>query len=370
MKKFPRLFYKGKTGAMHQWDIWTQDDKIYTRHGQVDGKLQESCKRAVAKNVGRSNNTTNVEQAELEAAAMHKHKLDRKYSLTLEEASQTLFLPMTAHDFKKHHNPITYPVFVQRKYDGFRCLASKEDGVVTLYSRSGDVFDLPHISDELEQYMPDGFVLDGELYCHNTPFQKIASWIKKHHPESKKLKYIVYDIPESDCSGRDMTDRARLLQVLSTKKWKSLEIAPTETASSKDEVLEYEKKFVDEGFEGAIVRLANGKYQYGYRSYALLKVKSFQDEEFEVVGGRPGVGKMSDQCIFQCVVGTRKGENLQLKGKTFNVVPMGDAAQRREYLKNLKKYIGKKLTVKFQGKSLDGIPRFPVGKAFREKFDK
>jgi ATP-dependent DNA ligase len=357
---FQKLFYRGKTGTIHEWEIWTKGADIHTRHGQVDGKHQESCKRAVAKNIGRSNNTTNVEQAELQAQAMHTHKLQRKYSLTPEEACQTLFLPMLAHDFKKNKQLIKYPVFVQRKYDGFRCLAAKEDGVVTLYSRSGDIFDLPHISEELNSVLLDGFVLDGELYRHDTPFQKIASWIKKSHPESKTIKYLVYDVPESDCPDRDMIDRKALLQMFTMRKWNSIEIAGTEVANSKDEVLEYERKFVEEGYEGAIVRIPDGKYQYGYRSYSLLKCKSFEESEFEITGGRAGVGKMSDQCIFRCM--TRNGE-------LFNVVPMGDVEQRRKYLKNLRSFIGKKLTVKYQGLSEDGVPRFPIGKGFREKFD-
>ena len=48
----------------------------------------------------------------------------------------------------------------------------------------------------------------------------------------------------------------------------------------------------------------------------------------------------------------------------------GNSFEGRQILKHLKKFIGKQLTVKYQGKSEDGIPRFPVGKGFRESFDK
>lgn len=358
---FKRLFYVGKTGSVHQWDIWTVGSIIMTRHGQVNGKLQESSKQATAKNVGRSNATTSVQQAELEASAMHTHKLKRKYSLTPEEASQTLFLPMLAHNFKKNYHGINYPVMVQRKYDGFRCLAEKENGVVTLYSREGEVFNLNHISNELATYIPEGYVVDGELYRHKTKFQRIASWIKKSHPESKTLKFIMYDVPESDVSDRDAAERNLILQTMNTRKWISIEIAETFSANTKEEVLEYEEKFVADDYEGAIVRIPKAKYQYGYRSYSLLKVKSFDDEEFEVIGGHCGVGKMSNQCIFECR--TKEGE-------TFNVVPMGSAPERCAYLTNVSKYIGKMLTVKFKGKSILGKPLQPIGKAFREKFDK
>jgi DNA ligase-1 len=39
---------------------------------------------------------------------------------------------------------------------------------------------------------------------------------------------------------------------------------------------------------------------------------------------------------------------------------------RTDFYKNAAKYIGKKLTVKYQELTKDGIPRFPVGIAIRD----
>jgi ATP-dependent DNA ligase len=359
---FPRLYHKGKSGAMIQWDISACGDTITTVHGQVGGKLQTASKKVEPKNTGRSNATTVTEQAIREAAAMHKNKLDRKYSLTPEEAQQVLFLPMLAHDFEKHKVGMVYPVFVQPKLDGFRCLAAKEDGAVTLNSRSGDVFDLPHISDELNKLLPEGSVVDGELYAHKVPFQKIASWIKKNHPETKTIGYLIYDVPEmGNRSDLTMEERVELLKVMRAHKWKNIDIVETVTAAHTAAVYDLERYFVKQGYEGAIVRTPGGRYQYGYRSHSLLKVKSFSDGEFRITGGERGVGKMADQCIFECVTAD---------GNPFRVVPKGTAEERRAYLKKLKCYIGKQMTVKYFGLSEDGIPRFPVGIGVREDFDK
>lgn len=358
---FPQLFYKSKDGAIIQWRVWSSGIFVMTEWGQIGGKLQQSSKKAEAKNVGRSNATSATQQAEIEVKAMHVAKLKRKYSATEAEAQEVNFLPMLAQDFRKHHNGLKYPVYVQPKLDGFRCLASKENGVVTLSSRSGDSFDLEHIQKELEQTLPDNTVVDGELYRHNTPFQKIASWIKKRHPESKTLQYHIYDIPES--SGHTdlpMTDRVQLLSVLEKHKWEHICIVETQEALSFDDVLQYERLYVAGNYEGAIVRIPSMKYEYGHRSYGLLKVKSFSDNEYRVTNGRAGVGKMSDQCIFECVTS---------EGKKFNVVPMGTAEERRKYLKDLKKYVGKFLTVKYFGVSEENVPRFPVGKGFRPEKD-
>ena len=54
------------------------------------------------------------------------------------------------------------------------------------------------------------------------------------------------------------------------------------------------------------------------------------------------------------------------EGRTFNVRPRGTHAERAEFFKNGQTYVGKMLTVRFQELTGDGIPRFPVGIAFRD----
>jgi ATP-dependent DNA ligase len=361
--KSEKLFYMGAKKVLYQWEAWTEGNLLYTRHGQVHGKLQTSIgRRCEGKNTGRANATTPIEQAELELKSLIAHKLKIKYATTPESAVEERFLPMLAHNFKKHHNGISYPVFVQRKYDGFRCLASKEDGEVTLYSRQGDIFNLPHISKELAQHLPDGSVLDGELYLHNTPFQKIASWIKRNRKESENLNYIVYDVPEAENNDQlQMYERALLLELLKLPKWKHIEIAPTTKAANYAEVLDLEIQYVSKGYEGAIVRTWNGVYSYNRRSYSLLKVKSFEDAEYVVHDAHAGIGKFQNLCIFECLVNPKKPAT---KENLFNCVPMGTEAERKAYLRDKRKYKGKLLTVKFQGVSDVGKPRFPVGKGF------
>ena len=50
--------------------------------------------------------------------------------------------------------------------------------------------------------------------------------------------------------------------------------------------------------------------------------------------------------------------------------PKGTAKERADMFKDLDKYIGKNLTIKFQGRTSDNIPRFPVGMRIRPDFDK
>ena len=100
--KLPILYHKGKSGAIYSWKIWTEGETIWSEHGQIDGEKQIAERLATAKNVGKANETTDEQQAELEAKSMHTFKLERKYSLSKEEADEPMLLPMLAHDYYKH----------------------------------------------------------------------------------------------------------------------------------------------------------------------------------------------------------------------------------------------------------------------------
>ena len=133
--KLETLYHKSKTGAIVQWNIWTEGADIVTKYGQIGGKMHTARKTATPKNVGRANATTADEQAILEAKAKHKKRLDGKYSLTIEDSNKEVFLPMLASDFEKRKDKVTYPVDVQPKLDGVRGLAYWEGGSVKLMSR-------------------------------------------------------------------------------------------------------------------------------------------------------------------------------------------------------------------------------------------
>jgi DNA ligase-1 len=132
---------------------------------------------------------------------------------------------------------------------------------------------------------------------------------------------------------------------------------PKILATSEKDVYRYQNLVVSEGYEGAIVRAPDGLYELGFRSRDLLKVKSFQDSEFEIIGHTVGVGRFSKCVIWKC-----KTED----GKYFSVVPKGTIEQKEEWASTAKDYYGKMLTVKYFCRSEDGIPVFPVGLCVRE----
>jgi DNA ligase 1 len=358
--KFPTLYHRGKNGELWEWSVSVVGFDVITHVGQLGGAIQRFSKEAEPKNIGRSNETTPEEQALLEARSMWERKLKGKYSQTPEAAELPKYKPMLAHKWQDHAHKIRLPWLFQPKFDGFRCLCFKEDGKITLYSRSGEVFDLPHLSEELRG-LPDPSVLDGELYRHGVSFQKIQSWIQRSQPQSKTVNYHVYDVPEmGDNADLSMEDRNKLLETMASYSWKNIVIVPAISLASEEEVMEYHAQCVSQGYEGAMGRNPMAKYRYDYRSRDLLKIKAPDDSDYVIVGGRPGIGKMSDMCVFECEV------RPDLR---FDVMPKGDAALREQYLVDLPKLIGKKLKVQHFGFYASGKPKFPVGIAVRDEFD-
>lgn len=367
---WPVLYRVAKDGVVHTWRCWVKDDMIYSEHGQQDGKLIVSQQRCTGKNEGRSNETSDKDQALKQAAAMVRKRLEQKYSTSVDgAATRPALFPMLAANFQKREGFFSYPVYVQPKLDGCRCLAIPDsDGSYQLFSRKGKVWDaLPEIAEAVEELVSKfksakpGLILDGELYVHGAGFQKITSWIKRRQPQTAKIQFWIYDVVDLNHPEFNQIDRTTILTQLSTMVDSNrIHIVETGIASKKEQVIAFHDQFVQEGYEGAIVRLPKSTYLFGHRSHGLLKVKMFEDAEFPVVGFKTGkLGTPEEHCIiFIC-----KGS------KEFSVRPAATIEERQEMLKQAKKdpnkFVGKQYSVKYQELTEDGVPRFPVGKGFR-----
>jgi len=362
-QQLPTIYHTGKSGAVYQCNIWTEGADIVTEYGQINGKMQIARQTATAKNVGRSNETSPAEQAILEAKSKHKKKLDRTYSLSVEEAQKEVFLPMLASSFDKRKHSVDYPVDVQPKLDGVRCMAFWEGDSIRLMSRGGKKWECSeHIEKQLEEVLPKGWVLDGELYLHGATFQEITKLVKKLRTESVNIEYHVYDVPRIEGDTlEDWVDRCSCLGEFKdmSEDCESVTVVRTDMANNEDEVYELQSEYLEEGYEGAIVRELDGEYRFGYRSRSLLKVKNFMDEEYKIVDFTTGVGRFDGCIIWIC-----ETEN----GDAFKVVPQGTMEERQMTYYNARKDgegIGELLKVKFFELTDDNIPRFPVGLGIR-----
>src|SRR6185436_12576835 len=92
------------------------------------------------------------------------------------------------------------------------------------------------------------------------------------------------------------------------------------------------------------------------RSKNLLKMKPFMTEEFRIIGFSEGQGSKKGIPVW-------KVQDLKNEEVTFDVQPKGSAEVTKNMWKCRHDIVkdAKLLTVKFQGKSLTGVPRFPIG---------
>jgi ATP-dependent DNA ligase len=360
------VYKKTSTGKIQQWRAWVETTAtgflLKVESGQTDGKLTETAGQVIDE--GKQKRTAQ-EQAIFEANSKLKKKRDEAYFDTIEAAkTQVKLLPMLAHSFTKRKHNINYPAIVQRKFDGVRCLARlNSDGTVTLMSRKGKEFThLNHIKADVAANNSDtNLVIDGELYSDTLTFQELVGLVKRvtlkpgNDEQMLEVSLRVYDCVELN-NEADFTDRYLTITNL-TEGAEYLSLVENVRVSTESEIHAAQARFVEEGYEGAMVRNLTGAYAIGKRSANLQKVKTFLDGEYPIVGFTQGTGGETGCVIWVCETPD---------GKQFRVRPRGTQHVRKALFKYGRDYIGEMLTVRYQELTDDGVPRFPVGIAFRD----
>ncbi len=127
--QLPIIFKRTETGSIQQLELIVKNNTFYTVTGKVGGKLITSIPTVVeGKNIGRSNETSPVEQAIKEAQAKWDKKVEKGYSTNIKkiDTCRTYFEPMLAHKYNDYKDNIKFPVLVSPKIDGCRMVAQKK----------------------------------------------------------------------------------------------------------------------------------------------------------------------------------------------------------------------------------------------------
>ena len=253
-------------------------------------------------------------------------------------------------------------VYVSKKVDGVRCLMYYKDGLILTCSRGGKNYNAATsklrkdpLLIQLFQLDPN-LILDGELYKHGWPLQKISGLCRLETPtkECDELEYWIFDF----VSKQPFKERFEIL--MDIKKLipenSNIKVLDHILMSGWLKIKKEHDKYVQEGFEGLCARNPEKEYGIGKRSGLYLwKLKERQDDEAKIVGIKEGL-RDEDMCFV-----------LQLpSGKQFSAKPACDSKTRIYYLNNKDKFIGKMGTYTYFSLSTDGIPTQPVFKFVRE----
>jgi hypothetical protein len=354
-------------------DVTGKAAREYVRETLLEmGELEQKwCMRILLKNLRCGVSTALVEKV--------WPGLVPKFSVQLAE---TLNVSFSKTEGIQINEPLTYPVWVEPKLDGLRCVAIKNNGVVTLHTRTGsEINTLPAIKKSLENSNWDNFVVDGELMGDNWNESISIIMSGKNLKDDSKVVFHLFDIMPLEqwinhkCESVLKDRRIELIKFIQTTPYKHespfRNIAPVhcELVYSLENLLDTYKLFLENGFEGAMIKDANSQYCFK-RTKAMLKMKPLTTFEGIITAtyeGNPGTRREHEFAGF--VV-------LLPNGVTTNVGGGFTDALRAKVNDKPKEYIGKIVEIEGQpdpatkdGLTKDGKIRFPVFTRFRDVND-
>jgi ATP-dependent DNA ligase len=375
MKPYKKLYKLNSNGKSTQvWEIYiSKDDRsYYTSSGQVGGKMTTSAPTFVEPKAKRTQREQIVLAVESKITIKQRGKYvgNKKNVGAKADAALPGYSAMLAHKWEERKQHIKFPCMAQPKLDGIRCVATK-DGL--FYRSRIPIVSCAHVSKDLVAFFkkfPDAR-LDGELYTHELKdmFENIVRAVRKSPENSSpeelelqaKVEYHLYDAPRlSGLTEEDSFERRYAMMSKLARGGRSrpsIHIVHTRICETEKELMGAHKYFLSLGYEGTIVRNRDMAYK-GSRSSELLKLKDFDDSEFEVIKIEEGVGNL----VGHAATFTLVMEN----GTQFRAKPSGTHKKLIWMWKNPGKIIGKMCTVTYKGMTnARKVPRHPSAGAIR-----
>jgi len=235
-------------------------------------------------------------------------------------------------------------------------MSEKLDGVrgywtgSQLISRAGNPF---HAPEWFTQNFPS-FPLDGELWMGRNKFSELVSIIKTKNSDNewKKIRYMIFDSPQINEGFEKRLAFAQNWFKQHPNPY--VEFIQQERCIDKAHLRKKLKEIESKGGEGLILRQPDSPYIKG-RSYDMLKVKSFDDDEATVIQHFKGKGRNADR-MGSILVEMKNG--IQFK------IGTGFSDEER----NHPPPIGSMITFKYYGFTNNGVPKFASFLRIRENF--
>lgn len=313
-----------RTGKIKVFELEVKDNKVISRWGYKDGKMQETEKICEVKNVGKSNERSAKEQA----IEVFKRKVEEKKRKGYKDPQEIKKIKKNGEEetpnfknlqpyFAPYKPSRDYPkdifsgdYIADKKYNGVNLIFCKNKKGGHIYTRR-----IKEITENLRQFSIFNNILSKMSYdsmiCVELVYETKGREVPKYlrgliHSESKKedvrkhyeeitkngsLKVFVFDI--LFWKGKFLGDRKFKWRRVFIKK-KGFNVPKMFLNLKKEDVEKAKKK----GWEGFIIRRPNSKFGYtmdgkAYRSGA-WKYKFELEDDFIVTAAEYGQGKHSD----------------------------------------------------------------------------
>ena len=238
----------------------------------------------------------------------------------------------------RYHPGVDLGVYwVSEKFDGVRAYWNGQQ----LLSRSGHAINAP-------AWFTQGWpaeTADGELWAGRRGFQQAVSTVRQQTPDDaawRQIRFMVFDLPNHPGTFTQRIAAYRLWVVQRQQPWVQ---AVEQTRASDHASLQRQLLAMDRaGGEGLMLHRGDALYR-AERSDNLLKLKTHEDAEAEVIGHTAGRGK------YAGMTGALRVRSAD--GREFRIGSGLSDALRRD-----PPAVGTWITYRFRGLNDSGLPRF------------
>lgn len=235
-------------------------------------------------------------------------------------------------------------MIIETKWDGMRCLATNNNGEITLQSRNGKVLNVPIIARSLLDVLPSGCTVDGEIIDQSGDFQKLDR-------KSDTLIYQIFDIifvGKKPIIDSLLKDRLIILED-TIKENEHVKISQPLNLNSIEEI---DSWITETGAEGIVAKFHDEPYIYNGRKN-FIKYKLFKECTAKVIGYNMGEGRRKNTIGAINII--PENSNVITKcGSGFND---SDLDYMKEIIDNGDDIL---VNIKFQNLTTDGCLRFPI----------
>jgi len=229
------------------------------------------------------------------------------------------------------------------KWDGFRCLAWRDEAEVTLTSKSGKPLAryFPEVADMLLGLKSKQFLVDGELIIPTSDALSFEALQLRLHPAESRVRKLAKETPAElmafdliEWDGKSLAGfplskrREKLEQFFRKNEAEGLQLSPI--TCDRDKALAWLKRSGC-ALDGVIAKRADLEYRSGER--AMIKVKQQRTADCVVGGFRYATGK---SVVGSLLLGLYDGEGLLDHVGFTSSIP---STERSKLTKELKKLI-------------------------------
>jgi len=175
------------------------------------------------------------------------------------------------------------------KLDGYRVLVMKERGVVTLFSRRGNILTnaFPRIAGSFS-FLTDNTILDGELVVLDESGKPSFAALQKHKFRPEALHFYAFDLiayKGKDLRKLPLIDRRTLLEKSALTRMREPVRLSSVFPTSPSQLVAAARK---SGLECVVAKRGDSRYESGERSGAWVKYKTNKGQELVIGGYKPG----------------------------------------------------------------------------------